>query len=187
MGKPIYLTSDQQVDKTETNNFPTKSQFQKTIKNLKTALSIQSISYDVGHQNVSGFKAWKKFIENEYSDIFTNSENIEFKWFHHSALMLYLKPKKNLENILPPIGFIAHCDVVPVTKEKWDSDPFDPDYSDPKLDKDYVYPDLDDKNLQSKIYKKREFYYNKIPEAEQYENYNDINCKISMNMNMNKP
>ena len=42
------------------------------------------------------------------------------------------------------------------------------------LDKDYVYPDLDDKNLQSKIYKKREFYYHKIPEAEQYKNYNDI-------------
>ena len=42
------------------------------------------------------------------------------------------------------------------------------------LDKDYVYPDLDDKNLQSKIYKKREFYYNKIPETEQYKNYNDI-------------
>ena len=50
-----------------------------------------------------------------------------------------MKPKRNLKNILPPIGFIAHCDVVPVTKEKWDSDPFDPDYSDPKLDKDYVY------------------------------------------------
>ena len=39
------------------------------------------------------------------------------------------------------------------------------------LNKDYVYPDIDDKNFQSKIYKKREFYYHKIPEAEQ-----DIYC-----------
>jgi len=42
------------------------------------------------------------------------------------------------------------------------------------LDKDYVYPDIDDKNLQSKIYEKREFYYHKIPETEQLKDYNDI-------------
>ena len=42
------------------------------------------------------------------------------------------------------------------------------------LNKDYVYPDIDDKNFQSKIYKKREFYYHKIPEAKQFKNYEDI-------------
>jgi hypothetical protein len=42
------------------------------------------------------------------------------------------------------------------------------------LEKDYVYPDINDKNLQSKIYKKREFYYHKIPETEQLKKYDDI-------------
>lgn len=42
------------------------------------------------------------------------------------------------------------------------------------LNKDYVYPDIDDKNFQSKIYKKREFYYHKIPEFENLTNYKDI-------------
>ena len=42
------------------------------------------------------------------------------------------------------------------------------------LEKDYVYPDINDKNFQSKIYKKREFYYHKIPETEQLKSYDDI-------------
>merc|ERR1712227_1009612 len=42
------------------------------------------------------------------------------------------------------------------------------------LEKDYVYPDINDKNFQSKIYKKREFYYHKIPETEQLKKYDDI-------------
>ena len=38
----------------------------------------------------------------------------------------------------------------------------------------YGYPDVSDPNLQSKIYKKREFYYYKLPERPDLSNYNDI-------------
>jgi len=39
---------------------------------------------------------------------------------------------------------------------------------------DYTYPDASDPNLQLKIYKKREFYYNRIPERPDLTDYNDI-------------
>ena len=39
---------------------------------------------------------------------------------------------------------------------------------------DYVYPEPDDKNLQNKIYKKREFYYNKIPNRPEFKEYNEM-------------
>jgi len=39
---------------------------------------------------------------------------------------------------------------------------------------EYKYPDTDDENLQSKIYKKREFYYHKIKDRPVFENYNEI-------------
>lgn len=42
------------------------------------------------------------------------------------------------------------------------------------MDKDYTYPDVEDKDLQLKIYKKREFYYNKIPDRPEFKSYNDI-------------
>lgn len=38
----------------------------------------------------------------------------------------------------------------------------------------YLYPDVNDKELQYKIYKKREFYFHKIPERPNIDNYNDI-------------
>ena len=38
----------------------------------------------------------------------------------------------------------------------------------------YGYPKVDDTNLQSKIYKKREFYYYKLPERPDLSNYDDI-------------
>jgi hypothetical protein len=43
-----------------------------------------------------------------------------------------------------------------------------------KDDKDYGYPKIDDENFQSKIYKKREFYYYKIPERPNLDNYKEI-------------
>ncbi len=52
-----------------------------------------------------------------------------------------------------------------------------------KLIKDFSYPNPSDPNIQSKIYKKREFYYhyiNQRPKMETYEevkNYRDQNCK----------
>ena len=39
---------------------------------------------------------------------------------------------------------------------------------------DYIYPEPDDKNLQNKIYKKREFYYNKIPERHEFKEYDEM-------------
>lgn len=42
------------------------------------------------------------------------------------------------------------------------------------LKKDISYPEYDDPNFQSKIYKKREFYYHKIPELPELKTYNDI-------------
>lgn len=38
----------------------------------------------------------------------------------------------------------------------------------------YNYPDVNDDDLQYKIYKKREFYYHKIPERPDIKNYNDM-------------
>jgi len=38
----------------------------------------------------------------------------------------------------------------------------------------YTYPDVNDDDLQYKIYKKREFYYHKIPERPDIKNYNDM-------------
>ena len=38
----------------------------------------------------------------------------------------------------------------------------------------YTYPDINDDDLQYKIYKKREFYYHKIPERPDIKNYNDM-------------
>jgi len=42
------------------------------------------------------------------------------------------------------------------------------------INKEFTYPEYDDPNFQSKIYKKREFYYHKIPENKVLKNYNDI-------------
>ncbi len=41
-------------------------------------------------------------------------------------------------------------------------------------DKDYGYPKYSDENFQSQIYRKREFYYYKIPERPNLENYKEI-------------
>lgn len=43
-----------------------------------------------------------------------------------------------------------------------------------EIKKDFSYPEYDDKKFQSKIYKKREFYYHKIPENKEIKNYEDI-------------
>ena len=43
-----------------------------------------------------------------------------------------------------------------------------------KNDKNYGYPKYDDKDFQSKIYNKREFYYYKIPERPKLTNYKEI-------------
>lgn len=39
---------------------------------------------------------------------------------------------------------------------------------------DYDYPDTDDQDFQEKIYRKREFYYNKIPAREHIDTYDKI-------------
>ncbi|ARF09822.1 SNF2-like helicase [Indivirus ILV1] len=39
---------------------------------------------------------------------------------------------------------------------------------------DYTYPETNDKDLQNKIYKKREFYYNKIPDRPEFKDYEEI-------------
>ena len=52
-----------------------------------------------------------------------------------------------------------------------------------KIDKDYSYPDPNDENFQEKIFKKREFYYHKIPDRkkmntyEEIQKYRDENCQ----------
>ena len=42
------------------------------------------------------------------------------------------------------------------------------------IKKEYTYPELDDNDFQKKIYKKREFYYHKIPENEKLDSYQQI-------------
>ena len=42
------------------------------------------------------------------------------------------------------------------------------------IKKEYTYPELDDEQFQKKIYKKREFYYHKIPENKKLDNYDEI-------------
>ncbi len=42
------------------------------------------------------------------------------------------------------------------------------------IKKEYTYPELDDVNFQKKIYKKREFYYHKIPEYKIRDTYEEI-------------
>ena len=42
------------------------------------------------------------------------------------------------------------------------------------IKKEYTYPEIDDSEFQNKIYKKREFYYHKIPENKILKNYNEI-------------
>ena len=42
------------------------------------------------------------------------------------------------------------------------------------MNKEYVYPSHDDPNFQNKIYKKREFYYHKIPENKKMNSYSEI-------------
>merc|ERR1712065_50450 len=43
-----------------------------------------------------------------------------------------------------------------------------------EIKKDFTYPEYDVKKFQSKIYKKREFYYHKIPENKEIKNYEDV-------------
>ena len=43
-----------------------------------------------------------------------------------------------------------------------------------EINKDYSYPDVNDPEFQSKIYKKREFYFNKVPHRNILTNYEDI-------------
>ena len=39
---------------------------------------------------------------------------------------------------------------------------------------EYTYPTVKDKNIQEKIYNKREFYYHKIPDRGEIKNYQDL-------------
>ena len=48
------------------------------------------------------------------------------------------------------------------------------DTDDELMKTNYTYPDVNDEELQYKIYKKREFYYNKIPERPDIKSYNDL-------------
>ena len=103
---------------------------------LYEALKIQTISYDVDNQNITAFSIWKNFIKTNYNDILSHNQ-IEHKWFHHAALMIYLKPEPQKVDInngnplefkkLDPVGFLAHSDVVPVKNEKWSVPAFDPE------------------------------------------------------------
>ena len=43
-----------------------------------------------------------------------------------------------------------------------------------EMNKNYSYPEQSNKYLQYKLYKKREFYYNKIPERKKLTEYEDI-------------
>ena len=53
-----------------------------------------------------------------------------------------------------------------------------------KKNKDYSYPDVEDDNIQKKIFKKREFFINKIPKRDilktdkEIKNYREENCNI---------
>jgi superfamily II DNA or RNA helicase len=47
--------------------------------------------------------------------------------------------------------------------------------------KDFSYPDIDDEDLVSKIYKKREFYYNKVPKRDKMKTYDDVKKYRSLN------
>jgi len=38
----------------------------------------------------------------------------------------------------------------------------------------YTYPEPDDKNLQEKVYRKREFYYNHMPKRPKFKSYEEI-------------
>jgi len=52
-----------------------------------------------------------------------------------------------------------------------------------KFNKDFSYPELDDPDFLSKIFKKREFYYHRVPQREKMKSYEDVknyraaNCK----------
>jgi len=52
-----------------------------------------------------------------------------------------------------------------------------------KFNKDFSYPEVDDPDFLSKIFKKREFYYHRVPYREKMKNYEDVknyraaNCK----------
>jgi superfamily II DNA or RNA helicase len=48
------------------------------------------------------------------------------------------------------------------------------DIDDELMKTNYTYPDINDDDLQYKVYKKREFYYNKIPERPDIKSYNDL-------------
>jgi hypothetical protein len=48
------------------------------------------------------------------------------------------------------------------------------DIDDELMKTNYIYPDVNDDDLQYKIYKKREFYYHKIPERPVIKSYNDL-------------
>ena len=42
------------------------------------------------------------------------------------------------------------------------------------IKKEYSYPSPTDEDFQNKIYKKREFYYHKIPKRDKLNNYEEI-------------
>jgi hypothetical protein len=56
------------------------------------------------------------------------------------------------------------------------------------LSKDFSYPDPNDPELLSKIFKKREFFYHKVPERKKLETYEEVqkyreqNCKEGTNL-----
>lgn len=50
-----------------------------------------------------------------------------------------------------------------------------------KTSKDFSYPDINDEDLVSKIYKKREFYYNKVPKRDKMKTYDDVKKYRSLN------
>jgi hypothetical protein len=47
--------------------------------------------------------------------------------------------------------------------------------------KNYFYPDIDDSELLTKLYKRREFYFNRVPKRDIMKNYDQVQKYRSMN------
>lgn len=88
---------------------------EKCLKNLSTAIQIETISHeDSKKNNYHTFKILKDYIETEFNDLLIKSEKIDTD---AEALVYRYKGTSNQK----PILLTAHLDVVPINKEQIDN------------------------------------------------------------------
>ncbi len=114
---------------------------QQRLRAFQTLLQFQTISYEIGNQNLNEIKKCRDFLKKHYDDLIKKySQFVQVNDIAEYSLIYSIQGKNSS---LKPFLFSAHMDVVPAGNiDRWKYPPFDA-----RSDEDFIYArgTLDDK------------------------------------------